>query len=193
MNNSASLPLRHKKVLSDGVMGMIFLVTTEVMFFAGLISAYIVNRAGSAVWPPAGQPRLPVAVTALNTMVLFGSAIMLYIFKKGYRQKAGSMNALFMAVLLGALFVAVQGTEWVRLISFGLTTTSSLYGAFFYVLIGAHALHVLAGLCVLWYLYAATRRSATVEDARNTITAGSIYWYFVVGIWPVLYILVYLI
>jgi cytochrome c oxidase subunit III len=191
MNNKAVLPLRHKKVIPDGVMGMIFLVATEVMFFAGLVSAYIVNRAGAEAWPPAGQPRLPVAITALNTIVLFGSAIMLYIFRKEFGQKR-SMKALLLAIALGALFILVQGSEWVRLIGFGLTTTSSLYGAFFYVLIGAHAVHAFAGLCVLWYLYFSVKRAADVREADGKIAATGIYWYFVVGIWPLLYLLVYI-
>src|SRR5204863_302235 len=51
-----------------------FLIAGEVMFFAGLISAYFVLRMGAAQWPPPLQPRLPVLVTGLNTLVLLGSS-----------------------------------------------------------------------------------------------------------------------
>ena len=46
----------------------------EAMFFAGLIGAYIVFRVGSAIWPPPFQPRLPVAITAVNTLILVSPA-----------------------------------------------------------------------------------------------------------------------
>ncbi len=198
-----SNPVREQKAVSDGVIGMIFLLATEVMFFAGLISAYIVNRAGIMVWPPYGQPRLPVEVTAVNTAVLIVSAVTIFLFKRnfksnlacwhtGFKTKKNSLKLLIITTILGGVFIIVQGTEWVKLIHYGLTTTSSLYGAFFYVLIGAHALHVVAGLAILLYLFTALKNSSSPEVARNKITVCSMYWYFVVGIWPILYILVYL-
>ncbi len=80
--------------------------------------------------------------------------------------------------------MALQGYEWVRLIGFGLTTTSSIYGGFFYLIVGAHALHVLAGLTFLAAVFWLCR-------SRATVVAASIYWFFVVGLWPVLDGLVY--
>jgi heme/copper-type cytochrome/quinol oxidase subunit 3 len=93
--------------------------------------------------------------------------------------------------MLGATFLAVQGTEWARMISYGLTTHSSLYGAFFYTLIGIHGLHVLVGLSILFYLYFAVKNARSFEAAKNKIATCILYWYFVVAIWPVLYQLVY--
>ncbi|GIT63008.1 MAG: hypothetical protein Ct9H300mP21_05540 [Pseudomonadota bacterium] len=44
--------------------GMLIFMVTEAMFFAALISAYLVIRAGLEEWPPWGQPRLPGLNTA---------------------------------------------------------------------------------------------------------------------------------
>lgn len=188
MEITLSSPPRSQKVVSDGVMGMILLIATAAMFFAGLISAYIVNRSGFTTWPPMGQPRLPVKITAVNTLVLLSSAVLLYLFKKKFTA-GGSRKLLLLAILTGALFIGVQGSEWLRLINFGLTTTSSIYGAFFYLIIGAHALHATAGLITLTWLYGGLKNNL---DVKNRITVCSMYWYFVVGIWPLLYTLVYL-
>ena len=49
-----------RKAVPDGILGMLLLLFTETMFFAGLISAYVVDRSGFNVWPPPAQPRLPV-------------------------------------------------------------------------------------------------------------------------------------
>ena len=39
-------------VVADGVLGMIIFVITEVMLFAGMISAFLIIRASAMVWPP---------------------------------------------------------------------------------------------------------------------------------------------
>ena len=53
----------------SAVVGTSVFIFTEVMFFCGLVSAYLVLRSHTE-WPPADQPRLPVMVTGINTMVL---------------------------------------------------------------------------------------------------------------------------
>jgi cytochrome c oxidase subunit III len=178
------------KAISNGVIGMTLLIATEIMLFAGLISAYLVNKAG-ANWPPANQPRLPVEVTAVNTVLLMASAFTIYWFGKKYTEKGGN-RLLVATILLGMSFVSIQGIEWVKLIDFGLTAKSSLYGAFFYTLIGFHGVHVCAGLLILLYLLFSIRKINNAQHSREVISTCSLFWYFVVGIWPVLYILVYL-
>src|SRR5438034_7956441 len=49
----------------------------EAMFFGALVSALLVLRLGMAVWPPPLEPRLPIAVTGLNTLVLLASSLTL--------------------------------------------------------------------------------------------------------------------
>ena len=188
-----------QKKIPDGVLGILFLLSAEVMYFAGLISAYIIGRTGELEWPPYGQPRLPVAVTAVNTLVLLASGFAGWLFLKNFlndtRQgRLPNLSLLSLCIALGAVFLFVQGSEWVRLVQFGLTSTSSLYGAFFYVLIGSHGVHVLAGLILLLYLYGFLRKTSPASPAEAAVKSRvcMIYWYFVVGIWPVLYFLVYL-
>jgi cytochrome c oxidase subunit 3 len=87
------------------------------------------------------------------------------------------------------MFVAVQGFECVKLISYGLTLKSSSYGSFFYLIIGAHALHVAIALFFLLRQVAPMRNGTIKAEAFYTLQA---FWYFVVGIWPFLYAVVYL-
>ena len=108
------------------------------------------------------------------------------------RSETGFARWLGFTWLLGALFLTVQGAEWVRLVHFGLTTSSSLYGATFYTLVGAHACHVVAALVML----AVVRRLAARGHFRPgdgvALEPYRMYWFSVVGIWPLLYLLVYL-
>ncbi|MGP8214432.1 MAG: heme-copper oxidase subunit III [Bacteroidia bacterium] len=196
MDTAINVPASEKKLIPDGVIGMLFLLATEAMFFAGFISAYLVNRAGIVVWPPVGQPRLPIEITAINTLVLLSSAITVFLFGRTVKKNASitknSKSLLIISIILGATFLLVQGSEWIKLIGFGLTAHSSIYGAFFYTIIGFHALHVIVGLIVLLYLLSSIIKPLAMEVKKNRIVTCSMYWYFIVGVWPILYILVYL-
>jgi len=167
----------------NGVLGMSLVLMAESMFFCGLISAFMVARSSAIQWPPPGQPRLPVEQTAFNSLILLASA---YTMGAALRARAPGLRRWLLATLgLGAAFVALQGHEWVRLVGFGLTGRSSVYGGFFYLIVGAHALHVAAGLAAL---------GAAVAGwvPRSSLRVVSMYWFFVVALWPILYVLVYL-
>lgn len=184
---------RPPPAVANGTLAMVVFLATETMLFAGLISAFLVLRAGVAAWPPPGQPRLPIVLTGLNTAVLFVSAYTMQGAVRACRggQPVSMLRLLAITAALGATFLVVQGFEWIALLRHGLTTSSSLYGATFYALIGCHGLHVLAAVVALivvrgWGL----GRDAATDGQR--LEACRLYWWFVVAVWPVLYVLVYL-
>ncbi len=186
---------RPKPLVPNAVFGMIIFIFTEVMFFSALISAYLIIRSGLDEWPPWGQPRLPVTGTALNTCVLLLSAGSLYMSRRtllaGRLEKAVRLHAA--TVLLGLFFLVFQGYEWIQMLGFGLTMKSSVYGALFYLIISIHGLHVMGALLALTYSMKGLSNAQDVGLAAQGQVPCQILWYFVVGIWPVLYVLVYLI
>ena len=187
-------PGPRRPVLDNVRLAMIFLISGEVMFFGGLISAFLVLRLSAAVWPPPLQPRLPVAVTGLNTLVLLASSATMLAAGRALRRRDGAamVRRLLATAGLGALFVLVQGYEWTRLIGFGLTLASGAYGSTFYTLIGAHAIHVLGALVWLAVVVALAARGRFLDGRAGPFRACAMYWHFVVALWPVLYVAVYL-
>jgi len=182
---------RPRRGLDNARLATMFLIAGEVMFFAGLISAYFVLRMGAAQWPPPLQRRLPVLVTGLNTLVLLGSSFAMLRTQRD-RSRARVVRGLTVTAALGVVFLAVQGYEWVRLVSYGLTMASGAYGASFYTLIGVHALHVIGALVWLAIVRAGVSRGRFLEPAAAGLRACAMYWHFVVALWPVLYVTVYL-
>jgi cytochrome c oxidase subunit 3 len=174
--------------------GVLVFLVAEGMLFGGFIAAFLVFRLGSPAWPPPGEPRLPVGLTALNTVVLLlsGLAMRRAIVAQDRGDRAGLHRRLGQAVLGGATFLAVQGFEWTRLVGFGMTASSSVYGASFYALIGTHAAHVTAALVWLAVLFAEVRRGRTERPGAGKLGAAALYWGFVVLLWPLLWGLVYL-
>jgi heme/copper-type cytochrome/quinol oxidase subunit 3 len=171
---------------------MIIFIATEIMFFTALMSAHTIARATApgGVWPPVGQPRLPVERTAFNTAILLLSGVLLVIANR--RAREGYEKALSYvagAIAAGSAFVLLQGVEWTRLIREGLTMTASSHGAFFYLIVGAHALHAVVAVIALAAVYIPMRQG-TLSPSR--FAATQLFWYFVVLLWPVIYLRVYL-
>jgi heme/copper-type cytochrome/quinol oxidase subunit 3 len=177
---------------ADPTLGVLIFIGSEVMLFAGLISAFLVSRASAPFWPPANQPRLPVMITGLNTGLLVLSGLTMWRVVHSLRQhdKRGAMRWMGATILLGALFLVIQGSEWAGLIRFGLTMTSSIYGGMFYMIVGAHALHLVVAVAVLLFVAARVWRGRYEVDFRGVV-ACSVYWSFVVILWPIIYALVY--
>lgn len=179
--------------LPNSVLGMIIFIAAEIMFFAALMSAHTIARATvlGGVWPPPNQPRLPVERTAFNTAILLLSGALLVVAGRRLRGDRGQERArpyVAGAIVAGLAFVLLQGVEWVRLLAEGLTMPSSSYGAFFYLIVGTHALHAVVAIVALVAVYFPLRRG-TLSPSR--FAATQIFWYFVVLLWPIIYLRVY--
>ena len=183
-------PPQRRPVVPSAMLGMLVFIVTEVMFFAGFISAFTISKANAAMgmWPPPGQPMLPAAATALNTAVLLLSGVLLFLAYRRFRAGASSVGLYLGAFGLGAAFVVLQGREWVSLLSQGMTMTSSTLGAFFYLIVGTHALHV--AVCIVAMGFGLLRLKAGTMS-REFYLATLCFWTFVVAAWPVIYFRVY--
>ncbi|MBI3988153.1 MAG: heme-copper oxidase subunit III [candidate division NC10 bacterium] len=181
-------------LVSNAYLGMLIFMGAEAMFFAGLIGAFLVFRLGSVTWPPPFQPRLPVMITGINSVILLVSAYTMHRALRAIRRgnQAGLVKGLLLTALLGLLFLGVQGSEWIRLVHFGLTLASGSYGATFYTLIGIHGFHVLGAVVWLLILSILSRHRRFSASNHGAVQLCGMYWYFVVGLWPILYTLVYL-
>lgn len=187
-------PVPHRPPFDNVKLAMLFFIGGEIMFFGGLVSAFLVLRVTTPVWPPPLQPRLPLGVTGVNTLVLLASSVaMVAALRALARADRGALVRRLVATAgLGTLFLVVQGYEWARLIGFGLTLSSGVYGATFYTLIGTHAAHVLGALVWLAVTVALTTRGRFADGRTGPLRACAMYWHFVVALWPVLYVAVYL-
>jgi heme/copper-type cytochrome/quinol oxidase subunit 3 len=179
--------------VSNTRIAMLVVIAGETMLFAGLVGMYLVFRL-SRPWPPPDLPRLPLALTTVNTFVLLASAWPMTRALRATRRVAPRTvtRGVALTALLGALFLAVQGAEWVRLLHHGLTLGGSMYGATFYVLIGCHGAHVLIALAWVAVMAALLARRPLTPRRRAVLEMCGMYWYFVCALWVFLFPLVYL-
>src|SRR5207302_6067335 len=95
--------------VSNTRLAMLVVIGAESMLFAGLIGAFLVFRLAAREWPPATLPRLPLAMTAVNTVVLFASLVPLTNALRAIRRddRTRLVRAIALTAVLGAVFLGV--------------------------------------------------------------------------------------
>ncbi|HXV27892.1 MAG TPA: heme-copper oxidase subunit III [bacterium] len=176
-------------------LGMWVFLASEVMFFTGLIGAYIVLRMAQPSWPVPSTV-LNIPLTAVNTFILICSSATLVKGLESARKgdTEGMQVGLFLTVLLGTLFLSVQMYEYNELIHVRkFTPSGSLFGTVFFTLTGFHGCHVFIGvLCMLFVFIRSLQGRYTATDNRGIEIAG-LYWHFVDLVWIILFTILYLI
>lgn len=185
-------PLPRRGFTDHALFGMGVFVFTEVMLFAAFVSAFLIvrNSVPPGMWPPEDQPRLPFDRTALNTLALLASGVSVWVANRSLRARGpeAARTPLTLGLALGVAFVALQGAEWTALLRQGLTLSSSQVGGFFYLIVGCHALHALVALSLLAWCWVSLMGGRL---KRSRFGAAQLFWYFVVLVWPVVWLVVY--
>ena len=161
----------------------VFLAVAGVLF-ALFLSAYSM-RMQMGDWRPLPAP----ALLWLNTLVLVLSSVALHSAQAAARRgkMEGVRAGLLAAGTFSVAFLAGQIVAWHQLTAAGYVLTSNPANAFFYVLTGAHALHVLGGLVALGRTADKVWRGARMDQVRLSVELCAIYWHFLLFVWMVLF------
>lgn len=170
-------------------LGLWMFLATVAMLFAAFASAYIVRRSGSD-WVPINLP----SVLWLNTLLLVASSLALEAahWSGTHRQAMAARLALAASLLLAVGFLAGQVSAWRELMDAKVFMPSSPHSAFFYMLTGAHGLHVVAALGVLAWATGQTWTGLGERDRRRwSALMGSTrtFWHFLLAIWVFVFLL----
>jgi len=124
-------------------------------------------------------------VLYLNTMVLLASSGTLQLARRALSldRAAAFRRWLYVTLGLGLVFLAGQWTAWREMLAAGFYMTGNPSSALFYVVTGAHALHLLGGLGALLYLTIRAREIRWGLRRRTTVEVTGIYWHFMDALW----------
>ena len=168
-------------------------IASIVMLFTGLASAYIVRSASADDWVRIAMPK----VLWLSTAAILISSVTIEISRRSLKRQNNAKYGMWLTITaaLGIIFVASQFFAWRQLAAQGVYMASHPHSSFFYLFTGAHAIHVLGGLCALAYLLLRTRRKGeTVEGELKrvgAVDAATTYWHFLDGLWICLFLLLF--
>ena len=170
---------------SEKVALAFFLVVVAVVF--SLFTVGYLVRMELPDWRPLSEP----AQLWFNTGLLLVSSVLFQWARTIARRESHQnlMTAFVGAGLFAFLFIASQLVIWNNLQDAGYYMTSNPANAFYYLMTGLHAVHLLGGLWVwsktLFRLLAGTE----VGDVRLSIDLCSLYWHFLLVVWLVLFAL----
>src|SRR3989338_1837549 len=198
MDHAASLeshhaPARTQTGVPNGKLGMWVFLASEVMFFTGLIGAYVVLRMSHPAWP-GSEGHLNVWIGTVNTLVLICSSttIVLALAAAGRGELGAARRWLLATAGLGSLFLVIKGFEYAAKFSHHILPSTNVFWSCYFVLTGFHALHVLGGIVFnLWVLAYARSQAAFAARGRRLEYAG-LYWHFVDIVWIFLFPMLYL-
>lgn len=188
---AAQLPLEGKGLRSTGFWGMLCLIATESILFVYLIFSYAYLGAQSpGRWPPTGPPSM--RLSAPDTIVLLASSFVLLWGIRAFDRRRASATlriALAVTIVMGIVFVAVQGAEW-RNKSFSFDANS--YSAIYFTMTGVHLAHVAVGIVILAALLVWSLMGR-LGGRHQHLMLGALYWHFVDAVWLVVFATIYLV
>src|SRR5208282_4988636 len=168
--------------------GVAIAIVAILMFFMALASAFLIRK-GTGGWVPVRIPGL----LWVNTAILLTSSATLEMARKRLAKSdlSGFRRLWQVTTILGVLFLAGQLVAWRILAGQGIYLATNPASSFFYIFTGAHALHLLGGVCAL--LYVAWRNFDQAKVRRGVAAAvASYYWHFRDALWLFLLALLYL-
>ncbi len=183
-------------------------IGSECLFFASLISTYLVYKGKSLVGPlpheespcmlhgqmQACEQIFEIPLVTFGTAVLLFSSFFVVMALNGAQtgNRKRLIGWLSATVAGGLFFVGMQVYEFTHFVHKGLGYTTNLFGSTFYTLTGFHGTHVSMG--VIWLatvLVLAIRGKLPPHKAVN-LELAALYWHFVDVVWIVIFPTVYL-
>jgi len=168
-------------------------IGSECLFFASLISTYLVYKGKSLVGPfPRDIFEIPL-VTFGTALLLFSSlfvVLSLNAAEQGNRKK--TILWLALTITCGLFFIGMQVYEFSHFVHKGLTMQGNLFGASFYTLTGFHGTHVTIGVIWLFTVFIEVLRGKVPPAKALNLEIAALYWHFVDVVWIVIFPVVYL-
>jgi cytochrome c oxidase subunit 3 len=204
----------------SSTLGMWLFLVTEIMFFGGLFTAYVVYRTMYPAAFAAASSTLNVKLGALNTAVLICSSLTmaLAIRSAQVNWRKGILIFLLLTIALGSTFLVVKGFEYADKFrehhvpgpNFNFVLEEAhetaitqaadpdfqrhvqIFFSLYFIMTGIHATHMIIGIIILGVLLFYSRRGKYDSEYYNPLEMTGLYWHFVDIVWIFLFPLLYL-
>jgi cytochrome c oxidase subunit III len=160
-------------------------ISSLVMMFAGLTSAFIV-KSNQPGWKDVTIPN----VFWVSTAVILLSSITVQMALRSFKQRELNQYRILIAItfLLGIGFVCLQWMGFTGLWEQGVRLKGSGAGQFLYVIFGLHAVHVIGGVIALLVMFIKAFFGKTKSYNSVPVEVAATYWHFVDILWIYLFI-----
>ena len=187
-------------------LGMWVFLITEVMFFGGIFTAYVVYRGLFPGVFAAGSHELDIRLGGFNTAVLLCSSFTMATAVRAAQlgRRRDLVLYLVLTAFLGLVFLGVKAVEYHEKIVHHLfpgphfaypgpdARHVQLFFSLYFAMTGLHALHMLVGVGLAAWLLPRAWRGRYGPDYHHPIECFGLYWHFVDIVWIFLFPLLYL-
>jgi len=190
-------------------LGMWMFLSTEILFFGGVLMAYWVYR---VIYPEAwalGGEQQNTLLGGINTIVLIISSLTMALAVRAAQlgSRRGTVAFLVATLIFGSIFLGIKGYEyhahWHEGLFPGLNwhwneipelaPKVQLFMVFYWGLTGMHALHMVIGAGLLLWMISRAYRGHFGPEYYGPVEVMGLYWHFVDIVWIFLFPFLYLI
>jgi cytochrome c oxidase subunit 3 len=195
--------------LDSATLGMWTFLITEVLFFGGMFTAYVIYRnlypaafASTSIW-------MNVPLGGLNTGVLLCSSLTMALAVRAAQlgQRTAQIIGLICTMFFGVVFLCVKAYEYTeKYLEHKVPGPSFTYEQapqffhnaqilffLYFAMTGVHAAHMIVGLGLLTFLLVEAYKDKYGPNYFTPVEMIGLYWHFVDVVWIFLFPLLYLI
>jgi len=178
---------------------MLFIALTSVYLFRQHTTVANGNGPGVIHWQKLRLPPLLI----FNTILLLISSVTLELARRRLlrhalfaplsdipgiqKEQSRSLPWLAITLILGIGFLVGQAVAWNSLQGHGVFVVGNTSVSFFYMLAGAHAIHLTVGVLALLFALGSEMLSWKLETRCLVVDVTSWYWHFMAILWIYIY------
>ena len=189
-------------------LGMWLFLVTEIMFFGGLLMAYMLYR----VWYPEawseGSEELSIVLGGTNTLVLIASSLTMALAVRAAqtgRAPKVIVGWLGITMVFGLTFLVIKFFEYKEKFELGHVPGPNFHAegphapqlqifySLYFSLTGLHALHMIIGFGLLSVIAWMAWKGRFSSEWYTPVEMSGLYWHFVDIVWIFLFPLLYLV
>lgn len=166
---------------------------TDLIMFGALFATYAVLHT-STFGGPDGKELFSMPFVLGETMILLVSSFTcgIAMLSAQHGKKVRALVLLVTTFLLGVSFLAMELTEFTKLVLEGNSWTRSAFLSSFFTLVGTHGLHIASGLLWLTILIVYIAYKGLTDSAVRKLTLFALFWHFLDIVWIFIFTIVYL-
>ena len=189
-------------------LGMWVFLVTEIMFFGGLFTAYLVYRSAYPTGFQEASNHLDVIWGAVNTIVLIVSSLTMALAVRAAQTSAPpkvQVGWILATMTLGSAFLGIKVIEYRDKFIHHLVPgpdfvwegkfpeAAEIFYSLYFCMTGLHALHMIIGLGIMMVIAIMAWRRQFDASYYTPVEVSGLYWHFVDIVWIFLFPLLYLI
>jgi cytochrome c oxidase subunit 3 len=188
----SSLPATASGVRAALWWGVMLLIAIEGTMMALLLVSYLYLRGNFQVWPPTGVGDRAFRLAVAQLALLAASFVPMVITARAAR--ANRLGPARLALLLGTLIGGVlpMALRALEMAALPFRWDSNAHGSMFWMILGLHTTHVVAGIAENLVMVALLYRGPVEKKVFTDVECSALLWYFVVLEWIPAFALLYL-